>query len=133
MHKSKTIYQKISLDAIGMMASILCAIHCAVLPLLLSLSTLASLHFLANPWIEYSIIILSLFLALISFLPAYRRHHGHYAPIGLLGFGFVLIGIGQIGWESINEIVLTVSGALVIAIAHAVNWAMVVKSKKKHY
>jgi hypothetical protein len=133
MNKLKFDSYKIPLDAIGMMASILCAIHCAALPLLLSLSTLASLHFLANPWIEYSVIILSLFLAVVSFLPAYRRHHGQYAPIGLLGIGFVLIGIGQTGWESINEIVLTVSGASVIAIAHAINWLLVIKSKKKHY
>lgn len=127
MNKLKLDSYKIPLDAIGMMASILCAIHCAALPLLLSLSTLASLHFLANPWIEYSVIILSLFLALVSFVPAFKRHHGKFLPLVLLGLGFILIGMGQFGFYELNEIAFTISGASVIAMAHAVNWLLVVK------
>jgi hypothetical protein len=130
MNKSNHNILRIPLDAIGMMASILCAIHCAALPLLLSLSTLASLHFLAIPWIEYSVIIFSLFLALVSFLPAFKRHHAKYSPLVLLGLGFILIGIGQLGFYEIHEIAFTVGGASVIAIAHALNWVLVIKSKK---
>lgn len=118
---------RIPIDALGMMASIVCAIHCAALPLLLSLSTLTSLHFLANPWIEYSVIILSLFLALVSFLPAFKRHHGKYSPLIFLGVGFVFIGFGQSGLFSIDEVILTVSGASFIATAHAINWALVIR------
>jgi len=130
MNKSTHHFLRIPLDAIGMMASTLCAIHCAALPLLLSLSTLTSLHFLANPWIEYSVIVFSLILALVSFLPAFKRHHGKFSPLMLLGLGFILIGMGQFGLIDVNEVVLTVGSALSIAIAHLVNWIMVIKSKK---
>ncbi|WKK81917.2 MerC domain-containing protein [Marivirga arenosa] len=130
MNRLNVSSNKIPLDAIGMMASILCAIHCAALPVLLSLSTLASLHFLANPWIEYSIIFFSLLLALVSFLPAFKRHHSNFLPLILLGLGFILIGMGQSGLIEVNEVVLTVSGAFLIAIAHIVNWIMVVKTRK---
>ena len=50
----KTKYSS-RLDHAGMTASILCAIHCAIVPLLITLLPLAGLGFLANPlgWMEY--------------------------------------------------------------------------------
>lgn len=127
MNKIKVSFIKFPLDFIGLITSLLCALHCACIPLLLSFSTLAGFHFLGNPWVEYSVVIVSLVIALISFIPAYRIHHRKLSPILILGIGFVFIAMGQTGLLSISEIVLTVVGAILISIAHFINWRLVMK------
>jgi hypothetical protein len=59
------------LDAVGFTASTLCAIHCAVTPLLLTALPLAGLKFLAHPAIETAMIMLSLLIA-VSHLVNWR-------------------------------------------------------------
>ncbi|HEY2583370.1 MAG TPA: MerC domain-containing protein, partial [Mucilaginibacter sp.] len=57
----KVVKHKSGLDNVGMTASVLCAIHCALVPLLITSLPLLGLGFLANPWLEWSMIILALF------------------------------------------------------------------------
>src|ERR1700743_1040027 len=89
------------LDNIGMTASTLCAIHCAIVPLLLTVLPLAGLGFLANPWFEWGMIILALLLGVSSIFLSYLRTHHRLLPLLLLMLGFVLIIAGHIylrGW-----------------------------------
>lgn len=118
------------LDIFGILASLLCAIHCLALPLLLSLSSLAFLDFLAYPWIEYLVIVISVFFAFYSLLPAYRYQHEKSTPLILVVLGFLLIAIGQFELFTAPELAFTSSGAFFIAFAHAVNWRLVIKLKK---
>lgn len=118
------------LDTFGILASLLCAIHCMTLPILLSLSSLAFLDFLAYPWFEYSIIIISIFLALYSLFPAYRYYHKRGGPLLFVVIGFLLIAIGQFKFFTVSELVFTSSGAVLIALAHAINWYLMIKFKK---
>lgn len=121
----------LSIDFLGITASLLCAIHCALLPFLLSAASLAGLHFLANPWIEYSVIALSLGLVLLSLLPAYKNHHHRLTPILVGVTGFALIATGQFSPEE-YEIIFTCSGAVLVAIAHAFNWLFIFSHHKKN-
>ncbi|WP_185152548.1 MerC domain-containing protein [Fulvivirga aurantia] len=115
------------LDLIGFSSSVLCAIHCAALPFLLSLAPLANLQFLNNPWVEYAIIIASFLIACFALIHGYSRHHHKPQALVLVVMGFVLISTGHLAeW---NEAVFTTFGATIVAIAHLINWRQIKQSK----
>ncbi len=119
------------LDFIGFSASLLCALHCAALPFLLSLAPLAGLKFLSTPWIEYSIILISFFIASYALTHGFRRHHKNPAALLMVLAGFILIGAGHVLGHDWQEIVLTSCGATLVAIAHLINWRQIEQSKVK--
>ncbi|MBK6264751.1 MerC domain-containing protein [Marivirga sp. S37H4] len=125
----KNRFFSVPLDFLGISTSLLCAIHCAFLPFFLSFTSLAGLHFLANPWVEYSVIVISLGLALLSLFPAYNKYHYHFAPLLVVGLGFLLIGLGQLLGESDSEIIFTALGAAFVAFAHGLNWYFITRLK----
>ncbi len=110
------------LDFVGFSASMLCAVHCAALPFLLSLAPLAGLQFLNDPWIEYVIILTSFFIASYALLHGYRRHHKKPLALIIVTVGFLLILIGHLLDDEWIEIILTSCGGATIAIAHLINW-----------
>ena len=112
------------LDFFGFSASLLCAIHCALVPLMLTFSMLEGLHFLANPSIEKTVLCISLLIAMLSLLPTYFRHHHKTIPILIFGFGLLLIAIGRMELSMWMEVLLTSSGACCVAVAHVVNWKL---------
>ncbi len=125
----KSSASRLNLDLIGFTASMLCAIHCAALPFLLTLLPLTGLHFLTNPWVEYAIILLSLFIASYALVHGYRRHHHRKTALTVVFAGFVLIGAGHLLTHVWLEVVLTSLGASVIAIAHMINWKHMKQSR----
>lgn len=119
-------------DFIGFSASMACAIHCAALPFLLSLAPLAGLQFLNNPWVEYSIILLSFFVASYALVHGYYRHHRKWHALIIVAAGFASIGLGHLLAEGWKEVLLTSCGAVVIAVAHLVNWKQLRQCRVEH-
>ncbi|WPR76746.1 MerC domain-containing protein [Algoriphagus sp. NG3] len=117
------------LDFIGFSASIVCAIHCAFLPFLISALPFLSLGFLENPWIEYSIILLSLFLALLALSHGFSKHHKKKLPIIIVSLGFLIIAYGLLWGPEELELIITPTGAVIVGIAHYINWLYIRKSK----
>lgn len=113
------------LDSIGMTASTLCAIHCAIVPILITFLPLAGLGFLANPWLEWSMIILALLLGVSSIFLSYFRTHRRALPLLLLLIGFVLIIAGHIYLRGWIEAIVVPAGGLTIAAAHFINFKYV--------
>lgn len=117
------------LDFIGFGTSMLCAVHCTILPFLLSIAPLAGLQFLNNHWIEYSIILLSFIIASFALVHGYRQHHHRSTPLMIVLLGFLLIGAGQLLNAEWTEILLTSLGGITIAIAHLINWNYIKQSR----
>ncbi|WP_214073709.1 MerC domain-containing protein [Mucilaginibacter sp. dw_454] len=113
------------LDRIGMTASTLCAIHCAIVPLLLTFLPLIGLGFLANPWFEWGMIILALLLGVSSIFMSYFRTHHRALPLLLLLTGFSLVIGGHIYLKGWIEAIIVPLGGLTIAVAHFVNFKYV--------
>jgi len=109
-----------TVDKIGMVASIACAIHCASLPLVLTLLPLIGVVFLSNQWFEIGMICLSVFMGTWSMLSTYPLHKSFF-PTAVLVFGFVLIGCGHSLIDNLESILIPL-GSLSIAVAHYVNW-----------
>lgn len=109
-------------DFIGFVASLLCAVHCAGLPLILSFAPLMGLGFLSNPWVEYSMIFMSLLIASYALIVSYRQCHHKPLALIIVCTGFVLISLGHVFSIEWAEIVLTSCGATAVASAHFINW-----------
>ena len=127
--KMKNNFISANIDFVGFTASLLCAIHCSVLPLLLSMAPLAGLQFLDNHWIEFGVILVSLIIASKALIYGYNKHHHKLLPLAIVLVGFTLIGLGQLLHEEIGEVVLTTSGGVTIALAHYVNWKYIRNTK----
>ena len=125
----KNQFVGLHLDFVGFSASLLCAVHCAALPFLLSLAPLAGLQFLENPWIEYTIILVSFFVASYALVHGYRRHHRKALALIIVTIGFFFIGAGHLLHMEWTEVVFTSCGGTLIATAHLINWRQIRQSK----
>lgn len=110
------------LDNVGMTASVLCAIHCAIVPLLITVLPLVGLGFLANPLVEWSMIIFALFIGVYAIGLSYVHTHHKPLPVLLLVGGFFIIIIGHMFVSGWHEALVVPVGGLMIATAHFFNF-----------
>ena len=111
------------LDRAGMAASLLCAVHCALLPFVVALLPLVGLSFLAHETTETVLLMLSAALAVGSLCLGYSAHRSRRA-FAALSVGFALLALGRFaerndleGW-GVTGVVL---GGLAVASAHWIN------------
>jgi hypothetical protein len=112
-----------NLDFFGFSASMLCAVHCMALPLVMMFGALSGLAWLENPWIEAIFIGLSFVIATWSLTRSYLLHHHHFTAIRMVAIGFVFLLISRFvehNWEPI----LAAVGGITIAGAHWKNWKL---------
>ena len=112
----------VKLDNIGMTASTLCAIHCAVVPVFFTSLPLLGLGFLANPLIEWGMILLALIIGIASIGGSYTRSHHRVLPMLLLVAGFVIIIVGHVFTKGWLEAIIVPIGGFTVAFAHFVNY-----------
>jgi hypothetical protein len=120
---SEMITEGDRLDRLGAAASLVCAVHCAAMPLLIGLLPLIGLGFLAEERTEWALVGLSIGVGSVSLIPSYARKHRHWRPLLLFAFGASLILIVRLLAEegSRMEAILMALGALLIACAHMIN------------
>ena len=83
--------QKINWDALGITASLACAIHCALLPLFLSSLPLFGVNIIQNAYFEAGMVVLAFCLGAYSFYHGFRRHHHNRLPFILFAAGIILL------------------------------------------
>ena len=110
-------------DRVGATASFLCAVHCALLPFVLTVLPLLGLGFLAGHRFERDFVMFAATLALFALLNGYRRHR---RPLPLLlavpGLALLLLGVTWAADYSIAvHSVMVTCGGLLVASAHFVN------------
>ncbi len=112
------------LDRFGATGSLLCAVHCAVLPLLLALAPAVGMSVWLGDGLERAIVVFVSLLGLFSLALGYRRHRTWHA-LGLLLPGLGLLWAGLLYaplHHSVtpHAVVMTLGGALV-GLAHLMN------------
>lgn len=112
-------------DILGFSASTLCAVHCAILPFILSFLPLFGMEFMSNPKYEWAMLISSIFLAFTSFLIGYYKHHqdSEALSIMLIAFIFFVFGDPHNSPALLNEISFPIGGGI-MAYAHYRNWKL---------
>jgi hypothetical protein len=107
-------------DSAGFFTSMLCAIHCSFIPVMVSLGMLSTSTWLHNHMVDWVVIGLGIVIATYSLWGDYIKSHKNYVPVLMAGFGFLFLLIGMIehhGWM----LIFSVSGGLLVAASHIVN------------
>jgi MerC mercury resistance protein len=86
---------RINYDALGIAASVACAIHCAVLPLVLSSLPLFGINIINNVSFEMMMIVLAFAIGFYSLWHGYKKHHHKIYPIILFALGISLLMLKQ--------------------------------------
>lgn len=110
-------------DRIGATASLLCAVHCMLLPFVLALLPLIGLEFLAGHTFERIFVVCAAVLASASLLVAYRRHrHPHALFLMVPGIVLLVFGVAiDINAHVVIHTASVVTGGLLVASAHVTN------------
>jgi hypothetical protein len=106
-------------DAIGISASLACAIHCALLPLFFSSLPLLGINILHNYQFEFGMILLSFAIGAYSLYHGYKKHHHSYKPIILFSIGIAFM-FSRLAFRQI-ELYLLIPAAIFIIVAHINN------------
>jgi hypothetical protein len=111
---------KINWDALGIAASLACAIHCALLPLFLTSLPLFGFNIINNTFFEAGMILLAFCIGSYSLYHGYRKHHHSPAPLLLFSLGIVLLILKQFFIQ--YETWLLIPGVTFIILAHFLNY-----------
>jgi hypothetical protein len=123
LSRSETMTEGGRLDRLGAVASLVCAVHCAAMPLSVTWAPFVGLDFLVKEQTEWALIGLSLSIGSLSLLPSYARKHRQWRPLLLFILGAVLILVLRLleNEGSSLEPPAMVIGALLITCAHLIN------------
>lgn len=110
---------KINQDALGIGASIACAIHCAILPLFLSSFSLLGVNIIHNNFFEYGMILFAFGVGFMALRHGFVRHHRSYVPFMLFSAGMLFLVAKQY-WHS-YELLLLPFAVILIVTAHICN------------
>jgi len=118
---------KLNWDAMGIGTSILCAIHCALLPLLMSTLPVFGINIIHNLFFEWGMIALAFFVGSYSLFHGYIKHHRSFIPVFIFSIGFIFLVLKQ--FFSQFEIPFLIIAVLCIISAHFYNYRLCHRSK----
>lgn len=110
----------INWDALGIATSVACAIHCAVLPLIISSLPLFGVNIIDNLSFELFMILLAALIGAWSLYHGWKKHHHRIIPFALFFTGLVLLFAKQL-WHN-EQLVFLVPAVLLIISAHFFNY-----------
>jgi hypothetical protein len=111
---------KINWDAVGIAASVACAIHCAVLPLFLSSLPLFGMNVINNKMFEALMISAAFGIGSYSLYHGFRRHHHRSFPLVVFSLGFICLVLKEFYVR--YETWLLFPAVLFIVSAHFLNY-----------
>lgn len=127
---ANTVHKPSRLDAVAGLMSLLCAVHCLVLPIALPLLA----PYIGNAWFEGGMMLTALVLGTLALRHGWRVH-GFRIPTFLFAIGFSSLVIGN--WvfthgkpiashshsfsESPLQFYLVLVGAVLLVTAHSIN------------
>jgi uncharacterized membrane protein YoaK (UPF0700 family) len=113
---------KINWDAFGIAASVACAIHCAVLPLILSSLPLFGINIIEHQGFEFLMIALAFAVGVYSLYHGRKKHHHSYYPMVLFAAGISLLFIKSMMHS--HSLMLLLPAVSLVVIAHYLNYKL---------
>ena len=121
---------QINWDALGVSATLACAIHCALLPLFLSSLPLFGINIIHNLFFEFGMIILAFAIGGYSLWHGYNSHHHQLFPLITFSAGIIFLILKQVFTE--QQYWLLIPAVILIVFAHFSNWRLCRKAKHCH-
>jgi hypothetical protein len=118
---------KLNWDALGIGTSVLCAIHCALLPVLMSTLPVFGINIIHNLFFEWGMIALAFVVGSYSLFHGYVKHHRSLKPVLIFSFGFIFLILKQ--FFTGLEIPLLIIAVVSIISAHYYNYVLCHRSK----
>lgn len=114
---------KINWDALGITVSIACAIHCAVLPLVLSSLPLFGINIINNEAFEFGMIALAFCVGAYSLYHGFKKHHHSWMPLIIFSVGMIFLLLKQIFNDAQTmHLILLVPAVVLIVSSHFINY-----------
>jgi len=111
----------------GIATSVACAIHCALLPLIMTSLPLFGINIIHNSFFEWGMIALAFFVGAYSLYHGFVKHHRSFTPILIFSAGFILLMLKQF-FHPIEFWFLAPAVILIIS-AHYYNYRLCHQSK----
>jgi len=109
-------------DRVGLTASFLCAVHCALVPVLLGVLPALGLNFGGWAEIDEAFVIFASLLGLTTLTLGWRRHRVVHGWLALLpGLALLWIGVFTHFHDSPAHAIMMTTGGLLLAGAHFIN------------
>ena len=111
------------LDRIGATGAFVCALHCALVPLLVALLPALGISLLLSPGFEFGFVLFASLFGLAVLAWSYRRHRTMRA-LALLVPGLLVLWVGVLYpplHESVVHAVVMTFGGTLVALAHLAN------------
>ena len=118
---------KLNWDTLGIGTSVLCAIHCALLPVLMSTLPVFGVNIIHNVIFEWGMIILAFTVGSYSLFHGYIKQHRSLVPVLIFSFGFIFLVLKQ--FFTAYEIPLLLVAVAWIISAHFYNYRLCHRSK----
>lgn len=120
----------INWDALGISASVICAIHCAVLPIFLTSLPVFGIEILHNRIFEMSMIALAAVIGMYALHHGWKKHHHKKKPILLFMIGMLFLFSKE--WLHDFSVYLLAPAVVFILAAHILNYRLCRKANHCH-
>ncbi len=111
---------KVNWDFMGIATSIACAIHCALLPVIISSLPVFGINIIHNSYFEWGMIALALVVGCYSLLHGYIKHHKSFTPMLVFLCGAVFLVLKQVFIA--DEYLFLIYAVILIISAHTINY-----------
>ena len=121
---------KFNWDVLGITTSLACAIHCAVLPLLLTSLPVFGINIIDNVSFEYFMVVLAFLVGCFSLYHGFRKHHHNIFPVLLFSAGILFL-LAKQAWHYWQYWFLLPAVVLIVA-AHYLNYRLCRRANHCH-
>ncbi len=121
---------RINYDALGVTASVACAIHCAVLPLMLTSLPVLGVNIIHNLYFELFMVFLAFIIGVIALYHGYKKHHHRWLPIIMFSAGIALLLLKELFHA--YHLWLLLPALMLIITAHFINYRFCRKANHCH-
>ena len=121
---------RINYDALGISASLACAIHCAILPLMLTSLPVFGINIIHNYFFEYCMIELAFVVGMYALYHGYKKHHHKILPVVFFSAGISFLLLKEL-FHNYHIWLLIPAVGLIVA-AHYINYRLCRKADHCH-
>jgi hypothetical protein len=123
---------RINWEALGVGASIACAIHCAVLPLFITSLPLFGINIIHNIFVEVLLLGAAFVIGFTTLWHGYKRHHHKPATLILFSLGMALFAMNQFVTFSFSTFLLIIPAVILVIASHFLNHRFCKEAKHCH-
>ena len=123
---------RINWQALGISASLICAIHCALMPLLVTSLPLFGVNLIENIWVEVSLLVFAFVVGFYSLWHGYKKHHHRIVTLLIFTAGITLFVVHQFVEVPYYGITLILPGVISVLSAHFLNYRLCRKANHCH-